>query len=193
MTVDHASVFIDNPYWDKSLAFVAMTRHRESLQLYVNQEQIADISALSKTLTRSVNKGNVIDWPVDYAMRLGFDVEKKIENVFNALSTVVEKCIEFTKKIITPSLQEFQQKEASWQQLRSTHPILTSYETLLQQAKTATGFKKERIEKCIQAAATSITQNKSLMGELKQALPKVALKIDARASHQRSLEQEHDV
>ncbi|KGP62435.1 hypothetical protein EP47_06690 [Legionella norrlandica] len=57
MTVDCTSVFIDNPYWDKSLAFVTMTRHREGLRLYVNKEQRIDFRQTCRCLVRLSSRG----------------------------------------------------------------------------------------------------------------------------------------
>ena len=86
MTVNHASVFIDSPYWDKNLAFVAMTRHRETLNIYANKHYHADIESLTKTLSRSTTKDNVIDWPLDFAMRAGFDLESLIGKTINFIA-----------------------------------------------------------------------------------------------------------
>lgn len=38
MTAKKVRVLVDSKYWDKSLSFVAMTRHKESLNLYTDKE-----------------------------------------------------------------------------------------------------------------------------------------------------------
>lgn len=86
MTINHASVFIDSPYWDKNLAFVAMTRHRESLNLYTSKHHHPDLKALIKTLSRSTIKDNVIDWPLDFAIRAGFEPDSLIGKAINSLT-----------------------------------------------------------------------------------------------------------
>lgn len=86
MTIDHASVFVDSPYWDKNLAFVAMTRHRDSLHLYTSKHHHPDLNALIKTLSRSTIKDNVIDWPLDFAMRAGFEPDSLIGKAINSLT-----------------------------------------------------------------------------------------------------------
>jgi Ti-type conjugative transfer relaxase TraA len=73
MTVDNAHVVIDSPYWDKHLSYVAMTRHRDNLKIYANQGQYKDREALADTLSRAPTKDNVVDFPLDYAIRYGFD------------------------------------------------------------------------------------------------------------------------
>ena len=95
MTVEHASIFIDNTYWDKHLAFVAMTRHKESLRIYANTHNHPDLNSLTHTLSRSTTKDNVIDWPLDFAMRVGFDsdslIGKAIHYIAQATTTIKDK------------------------------------------------------------------------------------------------------
>lgn len=86
MTVDRASVFIDSPYWDRNLAFVAMTRHRESLKIYANKHYHPDVDSLTRTLSRTTIKDNVIDWPLDFAMRAGFDSEGLVGKAINYIT-----------------------------------------------------------------------------------------------------------
>lgn len=95
MTVEHASIFIDNPYWDRHLAFVAMTRHKASLRIYANTNHHPDFNSLIQTLSRSTTKDNVIDWPLDFAIRSGFDPDslagKAIHYIAKAASTLKDK------------------------------------------------------------------------------------------------------
>jgi Ti-type conjugative transfer relaxase TraA len=90
MTCEHASVFIDSPYWDKNLAFVAMTRHKESLTLYASKHYHADLDALTKNLSRSTVKDNVIDWPLDFAMRAGFNPDSLIGRAINTMTRTAQ-------------------------------------------------------------------------------------------------------
>jgi len=95
MTVEHASVFIGSTYWDKHLAFVAITRHKESLRIYANTHNHPDLNSLTHTLSRSTTKDNVIDWPLDFAMRAGFDsdglVGRAINTIAKAATTIKNK------------------------------------------------------------------------------------------------------
>ncbi len=95
MTVDNASILIDSTYWDRHLAFVAMTRHREKLNIYANKLFHPDLESLTRTLSRSSTKDNVIDWPLDFAMRAGFESEsligKAIKYIANTADTIKDK------------------------------------------------------------------------------------------------------
>jgi Ti-type conjugative transfer relaxase TraA len=95
MTVKHASVFIDSTYWDRHLSFVALTRHKETLKIYANRDIHSDLNALTQTLSRSSTKDNVIDWPLDFAIRAGFDsgglVEKTVHYISKVTTTIKNK------------------------------------------------------------------------------------------------------
>ena len=86
MTCDNVSVFVDSPYWDKNLAFVAMTRHRESLNIYASKHHHPDLQSLTNTLSRTTIKDNVIDWPLDFAMRAGFEPDSLIGKTINTFT-----------------------------------------------------------------------------------------------------------
>ena len=91
MTAKKVRVLIDSKYWDKNLSFVAMTRHKESLNIYTDKENHPTEQALKKTLSRSTIKDNVIDWPLDFASRKGFDVDSLISNVVSHIVGVGHK------------------------------------------------------------------------------------------------------
>jgi hypothetical protein len=88
MTVDHAKILIDSHYWDSNLSFVAMTRHRNSLAIYADKHQHPDLEALKTTLSRKTTKDNVIDWPLDFAIRAGFNPDKMVGRALNHIAGV---------------------------------------------------------------------------------------------------------
>jgi Ti-type conjugative transfer relaxase TraA len=69
-TVDRAYVLASETM-DRHLAYVAMTRHRESATLYTGKEEFRDIGALSARLSRARAKETTLDYPRDYAERRG--------------------------------------------------------------------------------------------------------------------------
>ena len=91
MTVDHASVLIDSTYWDRCLSFVAMTRHRKSLTLYADKHQHPTLNRLTKTLARQSTRDNVIDWPLDYAIRCGFEPDGLVGRAINRIASVAHQ------------------------------------------------------------------------------------------------------
>ncbi len=109
-TAKKVRVLIDSKYWDKSLSFVAMTRHKESLNLYADKENHPTEQSLKKTLSRRTIKDNVIDWPLDFASRKGFDTDSLINKVVNKIAGVGHK-------------------------LKQTYNFIVNYETHLLKAK----------------------------------------------------------
>ncbi|HCD9515736.1 TPA: Ti-type conjugative transfer relaxase TraA [Legionella pneumophila] len=91
MTAKKVRVFIDSKYWDRNLSFVAMTRHKESLNIYADKENHPTEQALKQTLSRSSTKDNVIDWPFDFASRSGFDSDSLIGRAVNHIVGVGHK------------------------------------------------------------------------------------------------------
>lgn len=62
MTTAHSKILIDSKYWDKHLAYVASTRHKQSLKMYADKINHPTLDDLKKILKHSVCKKNVIDF-----------------------------------------------------------------------------------------------------------------------------------
>lgn len=75
-TYDQVFVYIGSPTWDRFLSYVAMTRHRKSLNVYADQSQFKNLTELKAGLSRSTLRDSVLDWPLSFAIRRGFDPEK---------------------------------------------------------------------------------------------------------------------
>lgn len=88
MTVERASVLVDSKYWDRNLSFVAMTRHKQALKLYADRANHSSLEALKRTMSRSTTRDNVIDWPLDFAIRAGFNPDSMMGRVVNHLAGV---------------------------------------------------------------------------------------------------------
>lgn len=91
LTAKKVRVLIDSKYWDRNLSFVAMTRHKEQLNIYADKENHPTDQALKQTLSRSSTKDNVIDWPLDFATRAGFDSDSLISRAVNHIVGVGHK------------------------------------------------------------------------------------------------------
>ncbi|HHU0122978.1 TPA: Ti-type conjugative transfer relaxase TraA [Legionella pneumophila] len=91
MTAKKVRVLVDSKYWDRNLSFVAMTRHKEQLNIYTDKENHPTEQALKQTLSQSCTKDNVIDWPLDFATRAGFDSDSLIGRAVNHIVGVGHK------------------------------------------------------------------------------------------------------
>ncbi len=71
VTVDRTHV-LASTYFDRHSTYVAMSRHREGADLYVNREDFLSFGDLSKALGRERSK----DVTLDYSMERGFEVNE---------------------------------------------------------------------------------------------------------------------
>ena len=77
-TVDRAFVYASR-MMDRHLTYVAMTRHRDSVRLYVDREEFRDLAALSGRLSSGDGKETTLDYAVDgYATRRGLEPPSEI-------------------------------------------------------------------------------------------------------------------
>ncbi|MFL4969867.1 MAG: Ti-type conjugative transfer relaxase TraA, partial [Xanthobacteraceae bacterium] len=70
ITVDRAFV-VGSGSMDRHMTYVALTRHRDGVQLYAGREEFRDFAALSSRLSR----GGVKETTLDYARRRGLEAE----------------------------------------------------------------------------------------------------------------------
>lgn len=75
-TFDQVFVYIGSPTWDRFLSYVAMTRHRKTLNVYADQSKFKNLTELKASLSRSTLRDSALDWPLSFALRRGFDPEK---------------------------------------------------------------------------------------------------------------------
>ena len=76
VTLDKAFVYAGGKGWNRHLAYVALTRHRDGVKLYASSLDHANLSELSKHLSREEYRDNVLDFPLSYASHRGFDPEE---------------------------------------------------------------------------------------------------------------------
>jgi Ti-type conjugative transfer relaxase TraA len=69
-TVDRAFVMASSTM-DRHLTYVAMTRHRDGVQVYVGQDEMKDMKALTAGLSRSGAKETTLDYTKSFADRRG--------------------------------------------------------------------------------------------------------------------------
>ena len=68
-----------NGKWDKYLAYVAMTRHKESAKVHASKYHYGSTEQLKKWWSQGAQKDNVLDYPVHFGRRRGMDTESLIE------------------------------------------------------------------------------------------------------------------
>lgn len=93
-TYDDVHVYAGSHFWDRYLTYVALSRHRDKLHIHVDRGIYSHSAALSKRLGRHTLKDNVLDFPLSYAMRRGFEPEslagRCIEKIARVKATIKE-------------------------------------------------------------------------------------------------------
>ena len=74
---------------DRHMAYVALTRHRDGVQLYAGREEFRDFAALSSRLSR----GGVKETTLDYARRRGLEAEGR-EPMRDGARTTAERLLQ---------------------------------------------------------------------------------------------------
>jgi|TARA_R110002167_G_scaffold184717_1_gene385195 Ti-type conjugative transfer relaxase TraA len=75
-TVDNCLTYVSGKGWDKYLSYVAMSRHRHNLHVYADQSSYNDLDGLKRQLSSTPLRDNILDFPLQQAIRLGQDAHK---------------------------------------------------------------------------------------------------------------------
>lgn len=73
-TFDHTLVLSSGFGWDKHLTYVALSRHRETCNIYTDKESYANKQEFYKAHDRQKLKDNILDYPLAFAERRGLQI-----------------------------------------------------------------------------------------------------------------------
>ena len=91
ITLKRAFVYIGEGLWNRALTYVALSRHKDRVDVYTSTEQHADLNSLSRSLSRSAMKDAVLDFPLSFAIRRGFDPESAAGRFVEQVSQIGER------------------------------------------------------------------------------------------------------
>lgn len=89
-TFDDTYIYAAGKGWNRFLAYTALTRHKKNTNIYLNKEEYGDLEKLKSTLSRGSFNDSVLDWPISYAIRRGFDPEGIIGRFIDKVSAIKE-------------------------------------------------------------------------------------------------------
>jgi Ti-type conjugative transfer relaxase TraA len=90
-TVDSAYLYIGGKFWNRNLTLVAASRHRKDLFIYADKETYSSYENLKKVLSRENIKDSVLNYPVSFSLRRGFDPDSVIGRAVDKLAAKTEK------------------------------------------------------------------------------------------------------
>ena len=116
-TLDHTFTYLGGTGWNRYLAYVAQTRHRDSSQVYVDRSVYPDFDALSERLSRTSLKDSILDYPLAFAERRGIDTtslrQYLPQHLKERLTSLKEKVMDRFEAFFAPeSYYQRQQKKA---------------------------------------------------------------------------------
>lgn len=89
LTKDKTFIYVSGCGWNRHLAYVALSRHRDKMQLFASKQEFKSLSTLANSLGREGLKDNSLDWPLRFSQRRGLGIDS-IKHWFanTAVSTV---------------------------------------------------------------------------------------------------------
>ena len=90
-TKDNVLVYTAGRGWDRFLAYVGLSRHKHNLHLYADIDAYKDIHGLKRALSHTPMRDNVLDYPLQFAIRRGYDAEVSAHRASSKIRQVYEK------------------------------------------------------------------------------------------------------
>lgn len=75
VSVENCLVYAKGRGWDRFLSYVAMSRHKINMHFFADKDTYKDIHMLKRELSRSPLRDNVLDYPLQFAIRRGRDAQ----------------------------------------------------------------------------------------------------------------------
>ena len=106
-TVENSFV-LANGRWCKNLTYVAMTRHRNSADVYASQENYKNIEELKDGLSKHRIKDSILDYPEAFAERRGIDPQAYSnvilfqKHIVNKLKKIKQTIANAYEKLVDP-------------------------------------------------------------------------------------------
>ena len=104
--------------WSKNLSYVAMTRHKETANLYGGKDLFDSIDKLKKHMSRWDLKDIVLDFPIQFMQRRGINVDPAANNLATHWKNKINDFISTLEKHLSPD--SYYHKQALEEKARET-------------------------------------------------------------------------
>ncbi|RKX65033.1 MAG: hypothetical protein DRP42_05470, partial [Tenericutes bacterium] len=91
VTVDNCLTYASGKGWDRFIRYVALSRHRHNVHLYADKESYHDVQGLKRQLSSEPLRDNVLDYPLQFVMRRGYDATKFANNAVDKVKGTYHK------------------------------------------------------------------------------------------------------
>ena len=90
-TIDNSYLYAGGKGWNRNLALVGLSRHKDDIKIYADRETYKDYDSLKSSFLRDGYKDSVLDYPVSYSLRRGIDPESVLGGALDRIGAVKEK------------------------------------------------------------------------------------------------------
>ncbi|MDA0911898.1 MAG: AAA family ATPase, partial [Proteobacteria bacterium] len=91
VSVENCLVYAKGRGWDRFLSYVAMSRHKINMHFFADKDTYKDIHTLKRELSRSPLRDNVLDYPLQFAIRRGRDAQTFAGNAVSKIRGAYHK------------------------------------------------------------------------------------------------------
>jgi Ti-type conjugative transfer relaxase TraA len=163
MTTNSCFVLVDNDYWDRNLSYVALTRHKKEVKIYVDKMQHPTLNDLKNTMSKEVRRKNVMDWVPQSGKTL----------------------------IPLDTTQEGKAKMRNKDKGDFENQMISKYSALQKQLKTQTGYFAERTQMEINILVRKFLSNEHLLQEIREKNPKLLNELANQAIQNKDITLQH--
>jgi ATP-dependent exoDNAse (exonuclease V) alpha subunit len=134
-TIKHSLVYASGFGWNRNLTYVALSRHKESCQLFVDRESYKNTEGLIKNFNRRELKDSVLDYPYHFAERRGIiaDSEKFIFKLKEKFKKLVH---DLNEKFNSLKKNEEASKSIEIKNIQKIEPLLEDQKLKKSRART---------------------------------------------------------
>ena len=171
MTVDHTHV-LATPGLDRHAAYVALSRHKHSVQVHYGRDDFADQGRLVRTLSRDRAKDMASDYGPAFAERRGIGLSKRAaENLSRAGREIVRKAPEKVRGIFDGLKLGVDRTDRPGRSIPSTS-LRRAFDGLKLNAEPiTTAAERTPLDRAVERFARAIEPIANARGEGRQALP----------------------
>lgn len=192
ITVDHSFIYVAGDYWNRNLMYVAGSRHKKTMDLYIDQENYPNFESLVKGLEKDGIKDSVLDYPLNFAQRRGIN----IENLFARIKEHALEKLKLARKFLHEKYHQLVRTEkisAQVKEVDALKHIQEKFQKLLNDLDQAKTLKNHyaiyRLKKEVKLQVKNIYKNKKLYQNIQNKIPEFANTLEKY----KSKELEYDI
>jgi len=153
-TFDNVFVATQGFGWDRYLSYVALSRHKQQVRIYASEESYQSREQMTKTMSRAPVLDSVLNYPLMYGIRRGFDTDGLVKRFIQKTGELVDN-IKDKWRFIT-DYDAHQQLHKHKEVLQDKKLVNELLDTVEKYHTAKTRFHKEKYAKLIDKSVTTL-------------------------------------